>query len=598
MDPTKATPARPSSFRARLLRTVSLAARASPFALAAMALAALLAGFAPTGMAWYARSVLDGVARGDRRVVVAGIVAEAALLFLTYAAGGIHQFASNRLRLSLGFTLQRAILEKAIAVPYAAFEDPAFYDALTRARREAVGRPVSLLGGLFAGIQAFAVLVGSAGLLFRFSPLCALAILLAALPGFLSETRFASAVFRLQNRRATEAREQAYLEQVLTRDDHAKEVRLFGTGPSFLERARRVFSVVFEEDQALARRRLAVGLAVDLFALGLFYGVYVYVAFRALEGKLTVGDLGLAIVTFKQGDGALKQALGSVRGLLADQQFLGNLYDFLDLPVHSVKPQLLAHSARDELGLRFENVGFTYPGSRRPALRGVDLYLPPGKKLALVGENGSGKSTILKLVAGLYQPTEGRVLLDGKDLAAWEDEELRARLAVVFQDFVRYQLTVRENVAPRGAFDAVPDDAMTRALARSEASPVVSRLPRGLDQRLGKLFPGGVDLSGGEWQKLALARAFLREGADLLLFDEPTSAIDPAAEAALFERVRAETEGRMAILVSHRFSTVRLADEILVMEGGRVAERGSHDTLLAHNGRYAALFRLQAAGYR
>jgi ATP-binding cassette subfamily B protein len=201
-------------------------------------------------------------------------------------------------------------------------------------------------------------------------------------------------------------------------------------------------------------------------------------------------------------------------------------------------------------------------------------------------------------VAGLYEPTEGRILLDGRDLRAWDGEALRARLAVVFQDFVRYQLTVRENVAPRAAEDAVPDDAIARALARSDASPAVGRLPRGLEQRLGKLFSGGVELSGGEWQKLALARAFLREGADLLLLDEPTAAIDPAAEAALFERVRAETAGRMAILVSHRFSTVRLADEILVMDGGRIAERGDHDTLLAAGGRYAALFRLQAAGYR
>lgn len=587
-----------SSLRSRLLRTVMLAWRASPFPLVAMVLAALLAGAAPTGMAWYARRVLDGVARGERQVVLVGIVAEAVLLFLTYVAGGLNQFATARLRLTLGFLLQRAILEKAITVPYACFEDAGFYDALTRARREAVGRPVALLAGFFAMVQAFAVLVGSATLLFRFSPLCTLAILLAALPSFFTETRFATAIFRLQNRRATEAREQAYLEQVLTRDDHAKEVRLFGTGPTFLERARRVFSLVFEEDQALARRRLLVGLGADLVALALFYAVYVSVAFRALAGALTIGDLGLALVTFKQGDGALKQALGGLRGLYMDQQYLGNLYGFLDLPVPTKRPLLPTACAREEQGLRFENVGFTYPGAKRPALLGVDFFLTPGKKLALVGENGSGKSTILKLVAGLYEPTEGRIFLDGRDLSAWDPEALRARLAVVFQDFVRYQLPVRDNVAPRAAEDAVPDEVITRALARSEAGPIVQKLAQGLDQRLGKWFPGGVELSGGEWQKLALARAFLREQADLLLFDEPTAAIDPAAEAALFARVRSETEGRMAILVSHRFSTVRLADEILVMEGGRVAERGDHETLLGVEGRYAALFRLQAAGYR
>ncbi|WP_437327152.1 ABC transporter ATP-binding protein [Sorangium sp. So ce381] len=586
------------TFRSGLFRTIALAARASPFALAAMVLAGVLAGIAPTGMAWYARRVLDGVAHGDRQAVITGIVAEAGLLLLTYVAGGLNQFATARLRLTLGFLLQRSILEKAIAVPYACFEDPGFYDALSRARREAVGRPVALLAGLFAVVQALAVLGGSAALLFRFSPLCALAILLAALPSFLTETRFATALFRLQNRRATEAREQAYLEQVLTRDDHAKEVRLFGTGPAFLERARRVFTLVFEEDQALARRRLLVGLVADLVALALFYAVYVYVALRALSGALTVGDLGLALVTFRQGDGALKQALGGVRGLYMDQQYLANLYDFLDLPVPAPRQLAPAARAQDEQGLRFENVGFTYPGAARPALAGVDLFLAPGRKLALVGENGSGKSTVLKLVAGLYEPTEGRILLDGRDLRTWDGEALRARLAVVFQDFVRYQLTVRENVAPRAAEDAVPDDAIARALARSDASPAVGRLPRGLEQRLGKWFSGGVELSGGEWQKLALARAFLREGADLLLLDEPTAAIDPAAEAALFERVRAETAGRMAILVSHRFSTVRLADEILVMDGGRIAERGDHDTLLAAGGRYAALFRLQAAGYR
>ncbi|MDI1480194.1 ABC transporter ATP-binding protein [Polyangium sp. y55x31] len=592
-------PAPPASpLRSSLFRTVTLAWRASPFALAAMVFAALLAGAAPTGMAFYARRVLDGVARSERQVVLVGIFAEAALLFLTYVAGGLNQLATTRMRLTLGFLLQRAILEKAIEVPYACFEDAGFYDALTRARREAVGRPAAVLTGFFAMVQAFVVLAGSAALLFRFSPFCALAILVAALPSFFTETGFATAIFRLQNRRATEAREQAYLEQILTRDDHAKEVRLFGTGHTFLERARRVFSLVFEEDQALARRRLLVGLGADLVALTLFYAIYVFVAFRALAGALTVGDLGLALVTFKQGDGALKQALGSLRGLYMDQQYLGNLYGFLDREVPAKKPILPAHDTREEQGLRFENVGFTYPGAKRPALAGVDFYLAPGKKLALVGENGSGKSTILKLVAGLYEPTEGRILLDGRDLSAWDREALRARLAVVFQDFVRYQLPVRENVAPRAAEDAVPDEAITRALARSEAAPVVEKLARGLDQRLGKWFPGGVELSGGEWQKLALARAFLREKADLLLFDEPTAAIDPAAEAALFARVRSETEGRMAILVSHRFSTVRLADEILVMAGGCVAERGGHDALLGAEGRYAALFRLQAAGYR
>ncbi|MRG91489.1 ATP-binding cassette domain-containing protein [Polyangium spumosum] len=598
---TASSPAPPSpgsALRSRLVRTAALAFRASPFALAVMVLAALVAGAAPTGMAFYARRVLDGVARGDRRVVLASILVEAVLLFLTYLVGGLHQFASARLRLALGFRLQRAILEKAIGVPYACFEDAGFYDALTRARREAVSRPVALLAGFFAMAQALVVLAGSAVLLFQFSPLCALAILLAALPSFLTETRFAAAVFRLQNRRATEAREQAYFEQVLTRDDHAKEVRLFGTGPTFLARAERVFSLVFDEDQSLARKRLLVGLGADLVALGLFYSVYVYVALRALALELTVGDLGLALVTFKQGDGALKQALGGLRGLYMDQQYLGNLYGFLDLPVPPRKDLLLAAPARDEKGLRFENVGFTYPGSKRPALAGVDFFLPPGKKLALVGENGSGKSTILKLVAGLYEPTTGRVLLDGKDLAAWDPDALRARLAVVFQDFVRYQLTVRENVAPRADEAPVSDERMARALARSEASPVVGRLAGGLEQRLGKWFPGGVELSGGEWQKLALARAFLREDADLLLFDEPTAAIDPAAEAALFERVRAETEGRMALLVSHRFSTVRLADEILVMEGGRAIERGDHEALLAAKGRYATLFHLQASGYR
>lgn len=590
--------ARPAHVRSRILRTVRLAWQAGPSALLAMILAALVAGLTPTAMAWYARVVLDGVVHRDSRAVVTGIVAEAVLLFLMYATGGLNQFATARLRLSLGFSLQRSILEKAIAVPYAHFENASFYDALTRARREAVGRPVAMLGGLFAVGQACAVLVGSSILLFRFSPLYTVAILLAALPGFLTETRFATALFRLQNRRATEAREQAYFEQVLTRDDHAKEVRLYGTGPAFLDRARQVFSLVFDEDQALARRKLLVGFATDLIALGLFYAVYVHVAFRALQGSLTAGDLALALVTFRQGDGALKQALGNLRSLYMDQQYLGNLYDFLDTPIPVRRPLLVAKHTRQELGLRFEQVGFKYPGASRPALENIDFYLAPGKKLALVGENGSGKSTILKLIAGLYQPTAGRILLDGVDILAWDPEKLRARLAVVFQDFVRYQLTVRENVAPRGGEDAIDDHAISRALDRSEARAVVAKLPQGLDQRLGKWFPGGVELSGGEWQKLALARAFLRENADLLLFDEPTAAIDPAAEAALFQRVRAETEGRMAILVSHRFSTVRLADEILVMHNGRIAERGDHDTLLDANGRYANLFRLQAAGYR
>jgi ATP-binding cassette, subfamily B, bacterial len=581
----------------RLLRTLQEAWRASPWALLAMGLSAMLAGLAPTGMSWYARNVLDGVARSDRVAVVAGIAAEACFLFLTYAAGGLNQFASGRLRLRLGFSFQQAILNKSMTVPYAHFEDPRFYDALTRARREALTRPISLVSGLFVLVQTLAVLVGSAALMFRFSPFCALAIVCAAMPSFFSETRFALALFQLQNRRATEAREQAYFEQVLTRDDHAKEVRLFGTGPNFLARVRRIFSIVFEEDQSLARRRLLIGLGTDFFALVLFYGVYVYVAYRAVQGTLSIGDLGLALVAFRQGDGALKMALNTARALHLDHQYLGNVYDFLDTPVVTPKQRLLPAAPRDELGLRFERVGFNYPGATNPALKGVDFYLAPGQKLALVGNNGSGKSTILKLIAGLYQPTEGRIWLDGVDLAAWDPEKLHARLAVVFQDFVRYQLTVRENVALRED-EHVSDAAIHQALQRSEVMPVVERLPGKMQQRLGKLFSGGVELSGGEWQKLALARAFLRIEADLLLFDEPTAAIDPAAEAALFDRVRAETQGRMAILVSHRFSTVRIADEILVLHAGQVIERGSHEALVQARGRYATMFELQAAGYR
>jgi ATP-binding cassette subfamily B protein len=422
-------------------------------------------------------------------------------------------------------------------------------------------------------------------------------LLLAGLPGFIAEAKFSGQAFRLFRWRSPETRMQLYLETVIAREDHAKEVKLYGLGPRLLERYRDIFRRLYGEDRSLTVRRDAWGFALGLIATATLYGAYAWIAVSTVRHLITLGQMTMYLALFRQGQAAVSAMLAAVGGMYEDNLYLSTLYEYLETPVPAPAGAAV-HGPHPEDGIRFEDVSFSYPGAEEPALEHVTLHLKPGASLALVGENGSGKTTVIKLLTRLYAPTSGRILLDGRDLAEWDQGALRGRIGVIFQDFVRYQMQVGENV---GAGDErhFEDEARWRTAAeKGRASEFIEALPAGFHTQLGKWFRDGRELSGGQWQKIALSRAFMRSRADILVLDEPTAAMDAQAEAEVFEHFRQLAHDRIIILISHRFSTVRIADQIVVLNRGRIVERGTHEELMRTSGRYAQLFALQARGYR
>jgi ATP-binding cassette, subfamily B, bacterial len=580
-------------------RALELVWRTNRVLTAALAALTLAGGLLPPVIAYVGKLIVDAVvdAAGDPWPALGWVAVELGLVAGVAVVQRGLSVAQSLLRAELGHRVNAMILEKAVQLDLAHFEDSAFYDKLTQARRQASQRPLSLVNRTFNLIQSAITLTSYAGLLVTFSPLAVAILVAAALPAFFVETRFSGEAFRLFRWRSPETRQQMYLETVLAREDHAKEVQLQGLGPALLARYNDIFHSVYAEDRSLTLRRGAWGLAVGLLSTLAFYGAYAWIAVAAVTGAITLGAMTMYLLVFKQGQAAFTAALATIGGMYEDNLYISLLYEFLEQPVPPPGEGLVAGPDPSD-GLRFEDVSFAYPGAARPALRSVSLHLRPGEKLALVGENGSGKTTLVKLLTRLYAPTSGRVLLDGLDLARWDRDALRARIGVLFQDFVRYQLTVGENIGV-GQVDAIDDEARQLAAAeRAQALPVIEGLPRGFATQLGRWFDDGQELSGGQWQKIALARLFMRRDADLLVLDEPTSAMDAEAEALLFEEFRERTAGKMAVVISHRFSTVRMADRILVLHGGEVVEAGSHEELMAREGRYARLFTLQARGYR
>nr|WP_227644707.1 ABC transporter ATP-binding protein [Halomonas beimenensis] len=526
----------------------------------------------------------------DYVLLEAGVVALIAL-----AQRGLSA-QQSLLRALLGQKVNVMILEKAGTLTLAQFEDSEFYDKLTRARREASTRPLGLVNKTFSLLQNAISLTSFAVLLVRFSPWALLVLVVGALPVFLSEARFSGDAFRLFRWRSPQTRMQMYLETVLAREDSIKEVKLFGLEPLLLDRYRRIFDTLYAEDRRLTIRRETWGFLLGLLGTLAFYGAYAWVVVETVAGALTLGEMTMYLMVFKQGQAALSASLTAIGGMYEDNLYLSNLYEYLEQPVPEERGRLTA-GARPGDGIRFEGVGFTYPGADRPALAGIDLHLTPGHSLALVGVNGSGKTTLIKLLTRLYDPTEGRILLDGSDLRDWDLATLRRRIGVIFQDFVRYQLKVGENLGA-GDVAAFEDEQRWREAARRGlAEDFIATMPGGYHTQLGRWFKGGQELSGGQWQKIALARAYMREDADILVLDEPTAAMDAAAEAAVYADFRDHARDKMTVLISHRFSTVRAADQILVIDGGRILERGDHQSLMARDGRYARLFRLQARGY-
>ncbi|MBE0507174.1 MAG: ABC transporter ATP-binding protein [Marinospirillum sp.] len=501
------------------------------------------------------------------------------------------------LRALLGQKVNVMILEKAQTLSLAQFEDSEFYDKLTRARREASIRPLALVNKTFSLLQNAIALTSFAFLLVHFSPWALVLLFVGALPVFIAEAKFSGDAFQIFRRRSPETRTQMYLETVMAREDSIKEVKLFQLGSLLLGRYKSIFDTLFKENRKLILRRETWGFILGLLGTLTFYAAYAWVVLETVLGKITLGDMTMYLLVFKQGQNAVSASLTSVSGMYEDNLYLSNLYEYLEQPV-PVESGQITEGIQPGDGLRFEQVSFTYPGSKHPALQQISLHLKPGESLALVGENGSGKTTLIKLLTRLYDPDEGRILLDGCDLKEWHPQTLRQRIGVIFQDFVRYQFLVGENIG-MGDVEAFSDEPRWKKAAEAGmADDFIQRMSQGYQTQLGRWFKGGQELSGGQWQKIALSRAFMREKADILVLDEPTAAMDAEAEAQMFEYFSQHTLNKMAILISHRFSTVRMADQIIFIEQGQILERGSHEQLMTLNGRYAHLFNLQASGYR
>lgn len=477
------------------------------------------------------------------------------------------------------------------------FENSEFYDKLERARQQTIGRTI-LLSQVMSQVQDLITMIFLAAGLLAFNPWLIILLLIAIIPAFLGEAYFNDKTYALSRRQTPEKRELDYVRFLGASDETAKEVKIFNLSGFIINRFRKLSDQFYKENKRLAIRRTVWGTLLTMVGSAGYYGAYVFMIMEAVAGKISIGTLTFLAGSFRQLRSLLEGILIRFTSVSQGAVYLQDFFEFFEIKPKIVLsksplkfPKLIKH------GFTFENVGFKYSNSERWANRHISFTLHPGEKIALVGENGAGKTTLVKLLARLYDPTEGRILLDGVDLREYDLDELRTQIGVIFQDYIRYQMNVNQNIAVGNISELENHKLIKSSSVQSMAHPLIDRLPNKYEQMLGRRFNNGVDLSGGEWQKIALARAYMKD-AQLLILDEPTAALDARAEYEVFQRFADLTKGKSAVLISHRFSTVRMADRILVLEKGQMLEIGSHEELLQKEGRYAELFRLQAMGYQ
>ncbi|QKG57264.1 ABC transporter ATP-binding protein [Hymenobacter sp. BRD128] len=568
----------------------------------------LLRAALPLALLYVGRLILDDIVQltklppASRAVSpVVGLVAlEFGLVLLTDALGRAVALLDSLLGDLFANASSVRLMRHAAELDLDQFEDSTFYDKLERARRQTLSRSV-LMSQVLAQGQDAMTLVLLAGGLVAFQPWLLGLLLLAVVPAFLGESHFNERSYSLSHSWTPERRELDYLRQTGASDETAKEVKIFGLSDFLINCFSTLSDQFYRQNKALALRRAGWGTVFAAIGAAGYYGAYVYIIKQAVGGVISIGQLTFLAGSFARLRALLEGILSRFSQVADGALYLQDFFDFFQITPRIVRPTVgqaaLPFPKPIRQGFTFEDVGFKYKNAEKWALRHLSFALRAGEKLALVGENGAGKTTLVKLLARLYDPSEGRILLDGHDLREYDPAELRQEIGVIFQDFVRFQLPAGQNLAVGRIEERTNQPRIEQAAHQSLADSVIAKLPLGYDQMIGRRFNGGVDLSGGEWQKIALGRAYMRE-AQLLILDEPTAALDARAEYEVFERFKELTQGKTAVLISHRFSTVRMADRILVIEHGRVQEIGAHEELLARGGRYAELFQLQAAGYR
>src|SRR3989440_2397272 len=526
-------------------------------------------------------------------IAVLQLLIFALIAFLSTARNITQQLLQN----AVSMRIQLMVMEKAASLDLAFYEDPASYDLVRRAQTDSINRPVQMISTAFGLVQTTLTFITMIALLVAVSPLLALLALLSPIPAFIADTRYGWRGYNIARWGSRLLRRMNYLVTLLTTDSYAKEVKLFGLGHYFIDRYRLIGNTYYGSQRRQVVRRYLTGFLWGNLSTIATSVTYLYVAVQAIAGRLTLGDLTLYTTAAQSVQNSIQGILGGVSGMYEHNLYLNKLFELMDtktsLPLPA-KPVPVNGALRGEI--RFEHVSFAYPDAKENALADLSFTISPGETIAIVGRNGAGKTTLFKLICRLYDPLDGRILIDGVDLRDYDPAALRRQIGGMFQDYVTYQATAAENIG-LGSLAAIADrDAIVKASRQAGSDGLIDGLPQGYDTALGKWFDAGVNLSGGEWQKVALARAFMRD-ARILLLDEPTSALDAQAEYDLFERLRSLTRGRTAVYISHRFSTVRRADRILFLEHGRLVEQGTHEQLIRLGGRYARLFRLQAAAY-
>ena len=588
-----------------LWRTLGLVWEASPGRLILLSTLSLLLAFTPAVSIYISKLLLDAVAgaiAGELGTVAQAFRHLLALLALQIGVNVLSSAISTvqgATRELLGDALQNRIslriLTKAGQLELAQFENPETYDALQNAYREVGSRPLQVYTQLLSLVQSVITLGSVAALMFQLGPLVVPLILLGTVPGVIISARFGTENYRMLRRQAADSRVQNYLGRLLTDDTAVKEIRLFDFGDYLLSRWNAYYLRFRAQLESLVRRRSIWGLATSLFSTGMVGGATVLVLRRAAAGSVTVGDFGLFIQGIGQLQSQFSSLLSGFTGVYQNLLYMRNLFEFLELPVAD---QDVGEEWEGRIeSIEFQDVSFRYPLTERDVLKGVSFRVERGQALALVGANGAGKTTIVKLMTRLYTPTAGRILVNGMDAQRFSPASLRREMSIIFQDFGEYQMSVRENIALGLDTEHEDDAALETAGERAGAHDFISQLPKGYDNMLGRWFEGGQNLSGGQWQRVALARLYYRDGS-VLIFDEPTAALDANAEFEVIESLRAQSRDRITVIISHRFSTVRLAEHIVVLENGVISEAGDHEQLIRLDGTYAQMFNLQAAGYR